>query len=599
MHKRMKIFDLHAHPSLKAFGSLDSNNREYDIWSERFNEYKRRQVIKQIDDDGFYRSTSPTLAGRLTNNLLEDNVAMYSQSNLDHAVEGGLRCIVHSIYPVEQEFFKRGRKYKKHEFDAILSMISGQSVEKIDEIQKGSHSYFQEYQSDRKNLHDHELSGSRKNPLWKYKIVSNYQEISDTVNRENEIAIILSVEGVQSLANKIAEKNNYRQLKKEADRNSNDFEKWKTGLLNNLKSIKQSKDEEGNPVQPVLFLTIAHHFFNYVCGHCKSISPNLAEYAIDQTDFYIDHSDNETHKIHYFNLGITKGFGEDVIKELLRRDTLNGIRRIIPDIKHMSPQARIDFYQLLDSPEFKNEDIPIICSHTSVNGVKDLRRTKQKDQHQFFNTADINTFDMDIIEIYKRNGLIGLMLDDGRSCSKEYRKIVTNLDNKIERKVNKALKIRETFGQQNSRKARRKLEYARQLDQQVEVLKEEIENEYCDIFFRQLFHIIYVIDNALNAGEKAWNIITLGTDFDGVINPYDYYGSYARMNHFRDDLIERWNEHLEECKEEGIENNFTRYLFGKSPEHWIDSVFWNNAIKFLQKYFHDDYLIHGRTNSNQ
>lgn len=591
----MKIFDLHAHPSLKAFGNYNPPEEEYNLWKKRINKYKEREVLEEVDEDGFYRSTSRTIAGKIIGNTIEDMVALYSQSNLDDAVNGEVRCIVHSIYPIEQEFFKRGSKKEKHFFDEILSMISGQSVEKIDEIQSGRKSYFDEYKEDRNLLIAGEKSSGHINKNWQYKIVSNYSELKKTTDTENEIAIILSVEGVQSLANKIGDRNDYKLLKSKADNNSNDFNEWKRGLLDNLRSAKRSKNVNGENIKPVLFITVAHHFFNYVCGHCKSL--NFPAYFLDQEDQYHENQDGKHKNTHYFDLGITQAFGYDVFREIIRRDPDNGIRRIIPDIKHMSPQARKDFYQLLDSEEYQNEQIPIICSHTSVNGIKELRRTNSSDEHPLFNASDINTFDEDIRQIFKRDGLIGIMMDDGRSCSKHYKKTVKILDNKIERKIQRSNRIKEKYGNRNGRRAAMRLKKAQLLDSQIEVLKEEIENEYCDIFFRQIFHVVNVLNNSsqpeTNAGDKAWDIISLGTDFDGVINPYDYYGSYSRMNEFRDDLVERWYEHLEDAEEDNKENDFTRNLFGRTPEHWIDKVFWHNGEAFLKKYFHDEYLIHG------
>lgn len=591
----MKIFDLHAHPSLKAFGNLNPPREEYNLWKKRMNKFKGHDVIKEIDKDGFYRSTSKNPAGKFIGNLLEDSVALYSQSNLDNAVNGEVRCIVHYIYPVEQEFFKRGSKKEKHFFDEILSMISGQSVKKIDTIQSGEKSYFVEYQEDRKLILEGEASSSILHKNWRYKIVSNYSELKEATNSKNEIAIILSIEGIQSLANKIGEKNDYRLLKLEANKNSISFKEWQKGLLDNIRSVKQSKTSDGKNVIPILFATVAHHFFNYVCGHCKSL--NFPSYFLDQKDHYHESQEGKLESIHYFDLGITKPFGYDVLREITRRDPEKGIRRIIPDIKHMSPRARKEFYELLDSTEYENEQIPIVCSHTSVNGIKELRRTTGSDDHPFFNASDINTFDEDIWQIFKRDGLIGIMMDDGRSCSKHYKNTVKVLDNKIERKINRSNRIKEKYQNRNGRKATIRLRKAQLLDSQVEILKEEIENEYCDIFFRQIFHIINVLNSSANteanAGDKAWDIITLGTDFDGVINPYDYYGSYSRMNEFRDDLIERWYEHLQDVKEDNQENDFTRNLFGKTPEHWIDKVFWHNGESFLKKYFHDEYLIHG------
>jgi hypothetical protein len=596
----MKIFDLHAHPSLKSYGNFKPGSKKYNIWKKRYNKFDGFQIIRKVDKDGFFRANAKTIPGKAIGNLAEDSVALYSQSNLDEAVKGNVRCIVLSFYPVEQEFFKRGSKKKNHFFDKILSMISGQSVEKIDNVQDGVNSYYKEYEEDRKLLAVNQASISEANPGWKYKIVRNYTELQEVLENEKEIAIILSIEGVQSLAGKIGAKNSYINLKSEADKSSPKFLNWKANLLDNLTSVKQSKSKDGEAIAPVLFVTIAHHFFNFVCGHCKSLKFTLGGYMLDQEDSYHHMQAGKYLNTNYFDLGIIDPFGYEIINEVLRRDPTDGTRRIIVDIKHLSPKARLDFYKLLDSEKYKDEKIPIICSHTSVNGLKEIRRTTKKDANTYFNAADINTFDEDLIQIYKRDGLIGIMLDDGRSCSKYYKQKVQTLDNEIERKAKRIRNIENKYRDRNGPRARRRMNKAHHLASKVEFLKEEIENEYCEIFFRQVFHIVNVLNNHNNdfenAGGDAWNIITLGTDFDGVINPFDYYGSYSRMDELREDLIETWNDYIEDAEDSGTTNDFTRNLFGRTPEYWINKVFWENSQNFLKKYFNDDYLINGVVN---
>ncbi|WP_430809533.1 MULTISPECIES: hypothetical protein [unclassified Carboxylicivirga] len=595
----MKLFDLHAHPSLRAFGNYVAENTKYDIWKRGDNEFDGKKILREVDEDGFFRPVSHTLAGKIIANALEDKVALYTQSNLDEAVEGNVGCIVLSFYPIEQEFFKRGRVRDRHLFDKVLSMASGQSVEKIDQIQAGVNSYYQEYEADRSLLEANQHTGGKKNPQWRYRIVSNYSELQAVVKKDKELAIILSMEGVQGLANSIGAKNSYRQLKEEAQRNSSEFKEWQKGLLENLKTVKKAKDTNGKDRAPLLFLTIAHHFFNYVCGHCSSL--NFPDFLVDQSDTYHYLQEGEIKNTHYFNLGIVDSFGYEIIKEALRRDPEEGMRRVIIDIKHMSPQARKDFYALLNTDAYRNELIPFVCSHTAVNGVPGLRRTGKKDSSRYFNIADLNSFDEDIKQIYKHDGLMGLMLDDGRTCSKYYQAVVRKLDGKIERKKKRINKIRKKFSERKNARALRRLARANELERQVNFLKQELADEYCDIFFRQVFHILNVLSlEDPKIGRNAWKIVTIGSDFDGVINPMDYYSSYGRLDDFRFDLIERWNDILEETQEDDVDvssshdNEFVKFLYGETPEYWIDKVFWYNANNFLKKYFHDDYLIHGR-----
>lgn len=119
--------------------------------------------------------------------------------------------------------------------------------------------------------------------------------------------------------------------------------------------------------------------------------------------------------------GITR-LGKKVIVETLRKPN-----RILIDIKHMSLEARKQYYDILKN-EFGSEKIPIIITHSGVTGVsfdkmpvvkckrccrwtkveyyrpKGLANTK-------FNPWSINIYDEEIREIVNSEGLIGLELD--------------------------------------------------------------------------------------------------------------------------------------------------------------------------------------------
>ena len=103
-----------------------------------------------------------------------------------------------------------------------------------------------------------------------------------------------------------------------------------------LDKIRRVKDWKHRP----LFVTFAHHFYNELCGHARSINISLLK-------------ENQNRGI---NTGITD-LGMDAIKLLL--DNKDG-NRIPLDIKHMSTVSRKAYYRLLDT-EYSNEDIPVIA----------------------------------------------------------------------------------------------------------------------------------------------------------------------------------------------------------------------------------------------
>ena len=48
-----------------------------------------------------------------------------------------------------------------------------------------------------------------------------------------------------------------------------------------------------------------------------------------------------------------------------------GKQRTLIDTKHMSPRARMDYHEMIFG-EYATQDIPIIQTHTAVNGRKKL-----------------------------------------------------------------------------------------------------------------------------------------------------------------------------------------------------------------------------------
>lgn len=275
---------------------------------------------------------------------------------------------------------------------------------------------------------------------YRYKLVHNYDEIeairAEDQDNQHTICVVLSIEGMHVLNQRI---NNAP--------NENEF-------LANLQKIK-------NWDTPPLFVAIAHHFWNHLCGHAESFT-KLVRKKVDQSE------------------GIDTGFtdlGIKVVKSLL--STTNG-KRILIDLKHMSVTSRQDFYTLIDNTAaYKN--IPIIVSHGAVNGMRSVATPKQTGSKvaKKFNPVDINFFDDEIIRIVKSKGIFGLQLDERRIASK------------------KTLK--------NTKHSSR---------------RSKIMHYRSELLWNQVQHILEVLDHE---GLFAWDCMVIGSDFDGIIDPLNAF----------------------------------------------------------------------------
>lgn len=96
------------------------------------------------------------------------------------------------------------------------------------------------------------------------------------------------------------------------------------------------------------FFTYSHHFYNDLCGHARSLRSIIGKLTDQETGVNSD----------FTPLGL------EVLDILL--DKSNG-RRILIDIKHMSPLGRKRFLDLRKSKY--NSEFPIIISHGVCNGL--------------------------------------------------------------------------------------------------------------------------------------------------------------------------------------------------------------------------------------
>lgn len=139
-----------------------------------------------------------------------------------------------------------------------------------------------------------------------------------------------------------------------------------------------------------IFITLAHHFYNGMCGHARSLTDKAIQRLTDQS------------------LGLEAplhSFGAKVIRQML--DDSKG-QRILIDFKHMSSVGRTAYFAMLDA-EYAADKIRIIASHAAVRGYAANR--------SLFLDEDINFSDAEIIRIGASAGLFGVQLDERRIAS--------------------------------------------------------------------------------------------------------------------------------------------------------------------------------------
>lgn len=413
--------DFHCHPSIKPYGKSFSTDNPGTNDSNR----KRRSSIWFYD--------SPDLFERGLQ--LATGINKFTQADCTTLAYGNVRVVCASLYPIERGFFDNELG------DGMLSDLAGAFVtgvgqERVDYIQE-----IKDYFEDLVGEYDFylQLNGvpvKTDGGTFHYLLVSGFEDIEAYTqanpNDNNVIFIILTIEGLHTLLNNFGGKPNEQTI------------------LSNLRQIKKWE-------HPPFFVTFAHHFYNHLCGHAKSLS-GLVGNTTDQS------------------LGLGEPFtalGRKVVKELLSNS--NGKRMLI-DIKHMSAVARKEYMALLNE-EYAQENIPIIVSHGAANGLRSMDEpvTDIKETAHKLLAEDINFYDNEIVAIARSQGIFALQLDERRIAS------------------NATLKhIRHSL------------------------FMNKIRHYRSELMWNQIQHIVEL----LNSHDLfAWDCIAIGSDFDGVINP--------------------------------------------------------------------------------
>ena len=454
----------------------------------------------------------------------------YSQTDLSKMAKAGVRIVFASLYPVETGFMR----IKDNEgilADMLINVTTLFSDERINTIQSDNHSYFGDLVLEYSFLKKYEnkqlkVKDSSKNCM--YKIVENYTDLKSFLDLNDDyhlnessvikIAIILTIEGCHSLFPHTAD-----DLKNIAVNNLEDSNTKKV-LQEIKKNIAWAKSSN------VFSITFAHHFKNYLCGYSISFhkkANNTFHQEVCAEDGFSD-------------------LGKEVIKEL--QSNANGQRRIIIDVKHMSVPARNWYF----SSDNHNNHYPVIASHTAVNKYENRNDSTEKNKNHdeaeakyresnVYNTWDLNLSDQEIVEITKRDGLIGISLDEGVVMG--YRTL--------------------------------------------EKIKEDItiltpENERHKIWSKPVFDTIIYIAQVLQSDDetagKMWDVQCIGSDFDGMINPLNAYRTVLDYPTLRENLILWFKESVASIE----------ILNGKSETELIEivnKIMNKNCLQFLKRNF--------------
>ncbi|MBN2173619.1 MAG: hypothetical protein JW731_05785 [Bacteroidales bacterium] len=543
-----KFADLHCHPHMRSFNWLHKPKKpeeksKYNPWwlilpkfkaaeeGKRAAAYSQCDMAKVVNGNLrlVFASLYPMEKGWVTgsNNLVRDRILDLRKILGDNAFNDFLSDTLNLF--LKPFFFKLGQDKGKQIAlrDFAQAVFMKLPFSRINFFQSENYDYFYELNEERKYLAKGNGIVSETYifiPWIKNIFVSKKKirkEHPDEVDARGTYVIAKNGTHVKKI---IEENKTAFVLSIEGSNVFNSHEP----VANVLKKLEQVKDWE----EPILFITFCHHFYNFLAGQAHSL-PDVANILVDQKK------------------GLDEGFtntGWDVIRYLLSLDKDNNYkpqdlkRRILIDVKHMNAISRSEFYREIIVPCLeKGDKIPVLASHVAYSGretlmdmITDMGNEKdgflaEKNGH-IFNAWNINVCDEDILTVFKTGGLIGI-----------------NFDQRV-----------------------------------LGLSKEDFNNEEKHAFCiwqnmkACMMAVLNSTENNLPPKENAVNMICIGTDFDGYIDPVNKYPTVLEFDQFRKDLIQVIANDPDKDK----------LLFNKyTPEDLVDKICFGNAYDFVVKNF--------------
>lgn len=536
---KAKFADIHSHCTLYGFNRM-RNTEGYE------------------DDPARYHPWFE-MPSRVDHAAKGKQAARYSQGNFARLVEGDVELVFLSFTPIEKGFFigsahGEDRPFWRELFrwvrgevplsafrqaidgdvdgaveellgvirnrgplrQLIQQLVMDYSPERVSFLASESYDYWEElleeYDFTRKcdgevARVEIDTAGGSRSVEGSYKLVRNVDDLEAALDTPHQVATVLTIEGAHVFSMGPDLKPVSRQA---MARRIDELKSWE---------------------HPILFLTLAHHFDNGLCGHAHSIM-DAANWIMDQR--------------HRLNEGFDEDRGLFVVRELLDLDAQlrdRGGRRIIIDVRHMSARSRKTYYDEIvrpyndrwgTQPEEDRPKIPVVMSHGAYSGISSLEemidRADREGDHWHrgpFYAWNINASDEDVRVIHESGGLLGLIFD---------RRILGVGPN------------------------------------------EEVPDEFWpDVVLRQIFAVVDVImlDDRLEQEQKRsiWDCICLGTDFDGFIHPVECYPTALELGSFREDLRRRL-----------LEKRHTRMIDEIGVDRLVDKICFDNATNFAKKH---------------
>lgn len=499
------FIDFHCHPQYRPFART--------FIGEQF---PHQQSLSPTQKSSMWYYDPPALTDKLLNYML--GLTKFSQHNLTAAAYGHLLVVFAALGTPEKFFFKNklgtgpltdliddfATEFGRHRVNAIEAMTD----------------YWEDFEREMSFLQDAANRAVKIDGHWyTYRLPENFDELASfmAANQQTgvgrsssqpiQLAVIPTVEGLHALNCGLESPCDPSVVKRNA-----------TAL-------------RAGPHAP-WFVTFAHHFYNELCGHARSLRRQIGKLTNQEE-------------------GINSGFtelGEQVLDILVKPGSQ---RRVLIDIKHMSPLARQQFRQW--RKERYASEFPIIISHGVANGLPSYGATqsnypelgndfivpledKRGGDGLFRDHNGINFYDDEIIEMAESGGILGLQLDERRLANEEAMRRVKN-----------------------------------------SVFRHKIMHYRSRLLWNQIQYIGELLDRQ---GLFAWQNIAIGSDYDGLVDPLNGFWTAEQFDELAG-YLERHAYNYFRDHSDRLTQSSNRI----GADELVDRVFSSNGWSFLQRWY--------------
>jgi microsomal dipeptidase-like Zn-dependent dipeptidase len=499
--------DIHVNTSKKPYNSRSILGK-YNLWETIFHEC------------GIERSTQVM-------QLVGIDAPKHSQGNLERLLKGNTRLFCMPLSPLEQRFVNSSSLLTNRNKQATIACIYGVEANQLF-LRRDEIDYFQDLVQNLTYVKRYENTEYYVNGIpYTFKIVRSTADLKEINSSENLIGAVMTIEGGHAFGHSIYINDKITHLKE-----------YRELIIQNIDRLKGALPFSNNSDElldiPILWVSLAKNYANGLGGTSNSFSRNMQTIFTRPTSI----NDRET------ALGIA------VIDRLI---TKNKGRRILIDIKHMSLAFRSRYYKAVERSSILGDNIPIVCSHTGISGLKrksslyKKRDDDSKNLNSYLNHWQQNLSNEDVFKIVKSKGLIGITLDKTvLAGGLALQEIEMTFPNTVQRRT-----------------------------------------ACVKLLMANMFTVIKVLAEKADPRKKnqtcrgAWSSICIGSDFDEMLVPLDPYKSAEDLP----DLARDLQQFLE--RPTAIGDLFTvedikSLMGGLTPTEITKMVMQENAYNFIK-----------------